>query len=53
MEVEFGYVECQVCGKPVEVMVPYKGCVTCDDCLEREAKYPSSWTIGHEDFNRQ
>lgn len=33
-ERKMGFVACQCCGKKVEVMLPFIGCVTCTDCQE-------------------
>ena len=27
-----GYVECQICGKPVLTILPFVGCMFCADC---------------------
>ena len=46
-----GYVECQSCGKPVLVMLPFVGCVFCKKCEERNNSSHHYWNdIGTEDF---
>lgn len=39
------WIECQNCGKPVFVHLPFIGCVFCGDCMGGASSY-----IGTEDF---
>lgn len=34
-----GYASCQICGKPVEVQLPFVGCVFCDECQVTDNVY--------------
>ena len=41
------WTQCQSCGKSVQIIIPFIGCVYCDDCSESN----NSISIGSEEFN--
>jgi hypothetical protein len=44
-EKTFGDLPCQNCGKLVRVMLPFYGCIFCEDCIKG---YSISWKLAKE-----
>lgn len=46
----YGYVACQICGKPVLTKLPFAGCMFCSECMTTNDDW--AWQANSEEFKQ-